>query len=35
VSKAGRSYPLPAMESPVKAQEFDVELRARLGLPSH
>jgi hypothetical protein len=35
VSKAGRSYPLPAMESPVKAQEFDAELRARLGLPSH
>ena len=35
VSKAGRSYRLPAMESLGKAREFDGELRARLGLPSH
>lgn len=35
VSNAGRSYRLPAMKSLGKAREFDIELRARLGLPSH
>ncbi len=35
VSKAGRSYRLPPLESLGKAREFDGELRARLGLPSH
>ena len=35
VSKAGRSYRLPPLASLGKAREFDGELRARLGLPSH